>query len=315
MSAPRTILRALLGASLLPLGLLLGSGEARGDQKSDEASQHFKSGVSFYKDHDYPAALVEFKKAYELLPNYVVLYNLGQTARELKDYASALTSFEKYLADGGTKVTPSRRKSVQTSIDELRQKVGTLKITTNVDGAEILIDDRAVGASPLASPVTVNVGRRKLSASSGGYRPAQRMVDVASMAESAVTLELVKIDLTPPVAPPVDASKSGIPIYNWVALSATGTTLIVTAVMGGLAVSARGDLKTALGTFPGDPTTIADAQSRTRTFAVAADVFGGLTIAGALATGALFLFGPKSDKAKTPTVGVSPTGIVVRGTF
>ena len=46
--------------------------------KSDEASQHFRSGVAFYKDHDFAAALVEFKRAYELVPNYGVLYNLGQ---------------------------------------------------------------------------------------------------------------------------------------------------------------------------------------------------------------------------------------------
>jgi hypothetical protein len=311
VSAPRT-LRSLLCAALL--GLAAAPSVARADAKSDEASQHFKSGVAFYKDHDYAAALVEFKKAYELVPNYVVLFNLGQTARELKDYASALSSFEKFLADGGAKVTPSRRKTVQASIDELKQKVGTIKIATSVDGAEILLDDRSIGRSPLAAPVTVNVGRRKLSASLEGYRPVTREVDVASMAESAVTLDLAKIEQTPPVPPP-EAAKPGIPVYNWISLSATGTTLLVTIVMGGLAISARSDLKTALGTFPGNPTAIADAQSRTRTFAVAADVLGGLTVAGALATGALFLFGPKGDKPKEPKVGLSPTGIVVQGTF
>ena len=89
--------RALL--ALLSVVALLAGPPARADQrrrprrprsKSDEASQRFRSGVRFYKDHDFAAALVEFKQAYDLVPNYIVLYNLGQTARELKDYAAAL---------------------------------------------------------------------------------------------------------------------------------------------------------------------------------------------------------------------------------
>src|SRR6185369_3894831 len=120
----------------------------------------------FYKDHDFVAAMVEFKRAYELVPNYVVLYNIGQTARELKDYAAALTAYERYLRDGGAKVLAPRKKEVQGAIDELKKKVGAIKITTNVDGAEVLVDDVSVGKTPLADPVVVNVGRRKLSATS-----------------------------------------------------------------------------------------------------------------------------------------------------
>jgi hypothetical protein len=312
---------------LIPLVALLAANEARADvkkeapaaaSKSDEASQRFKSGVAFYKDRDFTAALVEFKRAYELLPNYNVLYNLGQTARELKDYAAALTAFERYLGEGGTKVSAARRKEVQAAIDELRKKVGKIKVTTSVDGAEILVDDVAVGVSPLAAPVVVNVGRRKLSATSSGYTPAQRMVDVAGTGETEVTLELTKIGATSPPPPEAPPPKPGIPVVNWAALGGTGALAVLTGVMGGVAVSAHGSLKSELARFPGDAKAIADAGARTRTFAVAADVFGALTAAGAATTAALFVFAPgASEKAAKPaaTVGVSPAGIVVRGVF
>ncbi|MFT3772366.1 MAG: PEGA domain-containing protein [Minicystis sp.] len=319
-------MRTTTASALLSLALIALAANARADEpkkdapaaasKADEASQRFKNGVAFYKDKDFTAAMVEFKKAYELLPNYNVLFNIGQTARELKDYAAALTAFEQYLREGGAKVAAARKKDVQASIDELRRKVGTIKVTTNVDGAEILVDDVSVGSAPLAQPVVANVGRRKLAATASGYAPAQRVVDVASMAETAVSLELTKVEGIAPVEPPKEPPpKPGVPIVVWATLGATGAAAIVTGVLGGLAVSARGGLKDALGTFPGDPQAIAAAQSKTRTFAVATDVMGGITIAGAVTTAVLFVVAPRAAEKAKAMVEISPMGIGVRGVF
>ncbi len=285
--------------------------------KSEDASQRFRSGVSFYKAKDFAAAMVEFKKAYELAPNYVVLFNIGQTSRELNDYAGALKAFQQYLADGGAKVSAARRKEAQAAIDELVNKVGKLEITLNVAGAEVTVDDVLVGKSPLADGVMVNVGRRKLSATSSGYVPVQRVVDVAGGGETAVSLELVKIELTPPVAlPPPPPPSHGIPIVTVVAASATGASLVVTGILGGLAVSAHKSLESDLATFPGNPSAIASDQSRTRTLANATDALIGITAAGAVATTVLFVLPKVSDAWKpSATVGLSPAGVVVRGSF
>jgi hypothetical protein len=322
-----TIARALLSIScgLLVLATTSGAradgtdgkkGAAAAPPKSDEASERFRSGVAFYKDHDFTAALVEFKRAYELAPNYRVLFNLGQTARELKDYASALTTLEQYLREGGQEVPAARRKDVQASVDELKKKVGRVKIAASVEGAEILVDDVSVGVAPLANPVVVNVGRHKLAATKTGFTPATRMVDVAGMAEAPVTLELARIDEPRVEAPPPPPVKTGPPTVVWVMLGATGASGIVAGVMGGLAVSARSSLSQALGTFPGSAKSIADAQSRTRTFAVGTDVMLGLTAAAAITTTVLFVLAPRGEKAApAATFGVSPTGLVVSGAF
>jgi hypothetical protein len=300
-------------AALLALALALPSAaRAQGASKSDEASQRFKSGVSFYKDKDYAAALVEFKRAYELVPNYAVLYNLGQTARELRDYAAALAAFERYLRDGGPRISAVRRKEVATALDELRRKVGRVKIVTSVDGAEIGVDDVIVGVSPRAEPLVVNAGRRRLSAKAAGHTPAQRTVDVASMEETVVSLDLPTIAVAPPKVegpPPRRAP----PVAAWAALGGTAACTIAAGVTGGLAISAHNGLEAALNTFPGDPKTITAAQSKTRTFAVATDVLGGVAIAGAVTTVVLFVVVPRLGE-KT-TVGLSPTGVVLRTVF
>ena len=321
-----TILRALLPLSVLILGTTNQARADAGDSKkgapagalkSDDASERFRSGVAFYKDRDFPAALVEFKRAYELAPNYRVLFNLGQTARELRDYAGALSAFEQYLREAGPEILTARRKEVQASVEELKRKVGRIKVSTNVDGAEILIDDVSVGVAPLAAPVVVNVGRRKLVATRSGYTPGQRVVDVAGMEEAALTLELTKIEEPRADLPPAQPVKPGIPAVTWVMLSTTAAAAVVTGVMGGLAVSARGGLTQALATFPGNAKSIADAQGRTKTFAVATDVALGLTVATAITTVVLFVVAPRAPDKKAPTasVRVSPMGLVVCGAF
>src|SRR6185436_10528637 len=109
---------------------------------------------------------------------------------------------------------------VTSAIEEMKKKVGTLKIITNVEGAELLVDDVSVGKAPLANPVVVNVGRRKLSATSSGYTPATKTVEIAGEALAEVSLELSKIGSdTPPPPPPPPAPK--VPLVAWVTLGGT----------------------------------------------------------------------------------------------
>ncbi len=329
--------RVWLSLAALFIGLAQGPRPAVAQAKDEptaaqqeEASERFRRGVKLYKARDYTAAWVEFKRAYELFPNYNVLYNLGQTSRELKDYATALTSYEEYLLQGGNEVTAARKKEVQASIEELKQTVGRITVSTNVEGAEIFIDDVAVGTSPLPKAVVVNVGQRRIVATKSGFTEARRAIEIAGTDAVEVKLELVstaqKPGPTPITPPPAPVEPEPAPPYGaFIALGVTGASAIVTGVLGGLALSAQSDLDAALGTFPGNQTAIADAQSRTSSLAVGTDVMIGITAAGAATTVLLFIFtGGSSDAAEpepAPEGEVSvrvvpmPTGLTLMGTF
>ena len=110
------------------------------------------SGVTLYGETDYRGALVEFKRAYELAPNAAVLYNIGETEFQLRDYAGALTTFERYLADA--QPSDSHRTEVEANVRELKARVGRLTITTVPRGADVSIDDRALGKG-FENPVVV----------------------------------------------------------------------------------------------------------------------------------------------------------------
>src|SRR5579864_8475531 len=108
-----------------------------------DAAKHFQRGVSLYGEADYRAALVEFRRAYALVPNAAVLYNVGETEYQLQDYAGALTTFKRYLAE--TSPTESHRSEVESNVDVLRSRVGRLSIQTVPSGADISVDDQPIG--------------------------------------------------------------------------------------------------------------------------------------------------------------------------
>lgn len=265
-----------------------------------EASEHFKRGVDFSKDGDFEAALVEFKRAYERSPNYRVLYNLGQTSRELRDYAGALRFLRRYLAEGGSDAP--KRDKVEACIRELEGMVATLSIEVNVAGAEVAVDDVVVGAAPLSEPVMVSAGKRKVSARRAGYLPVQRYLEVAGTDTKKVVLELTSLKQ------PVAASPA-----PWIALAGTSAAAVVTGVLSGLAFSAKSDFQGALGAFPADRGDIDAKRSKMRALAISADVFGGLTAAGAAATIALFVVRPRAPAE--PTIRAGFGSVQVTGTF
>src|SRR5688572_20736629 len=71
--------------------------DAPTQEQIKDAGRHFQRGVALFSEADYPGALVEFKRANEIAPNAAVLWNIGQTQYQLRNYAAALTTFEKYL--------------------------------------------------------------------------------------------------------------------------------------------------------------------------------------------------------------------------
>src|SRR5260221_8307208 len=132
-------------------------------QAQDEAGAHFRRGVDLFKEADFRGALIEFRRANQIAPSFRVFYNLGQCYLELQDYAGALKSFQAYLEQGGKQIPKDRRAAVEGELKKLQSRVAHVEITSNVSGAEVRVDDDMVGTTPLAAPVLVGSGRRRIS--------------------------------------------------------------------------------------------------------------------------------------------------------
>ena len=187
MTQARILFRTIVVALVCLASIAPAAAEENGSTMR-EAAKHFQRGVTLYSEADYPGALVEFKRAYVLAPNEVVLYNVGQTQYQLRDYAGALGSFERYLSMTGA--ADPHRSQVESSVKVLRTRVGQLTIVTVPVGAEVSVDDRVIGTTPFAKPVVVGVGHLTVTASAPGRVPVTRYVDLAAEDNVSVTLEM-----------------------------------------------------------------------------------------------------------------------------
>jgi tetratricopeptide (TPR) repeat protein len=166
------------------------SADADPNAATDRARVHFKNGVDFYRERNFRAALIEFKRAYKAAPHYKLLYNLGQASLELQEDSSAIDYFTSYLEEGQNELDAERKREVAQTIVRLQARLGTAIISVDQPGAEIYVDQTLLGTTPLSGPMKVSVGRRRFTAVKHGFTTAERIMEVAAGDHVTIALEL-----------------------------------------------------------------------------------------------------------------------------
>ncbi|MCU0681560.1 MAG: PEGA domain-containing protein [Polyangiaceae bacterium] len=282
------------------------------------AREHYDRGLKLYDEGAYDAARVEFGKAYDLAPSYRLLYNLGLVHKQLVDYVNALKSFERYLAEGGAAIPDGRRIDVAKEVQELKARIGRVRIKTNVPGAEIFVDDVPVGRSPFAGDLLVNPGNRKVSATKAGRNAASKLIQVAGSDTIDVSLDLLE-NRTLII---VEKAPRRVPWFGW------GTTAVLAAgagVTGYFALQNSSDLKKAKESPNPDVDDLDSKASSGRALGITADVLTvGAVVAGGLSLYYTIKWGKESNQeapagAAPPRASlrfqVQPQGVGLAGTF
>jgi tetratricopeptide (TPR) repeat protein len=141
----------------------------------DEALTHFKAGKAAFRagelaeklgqrdeaQRKYRAAVDELKRAYELQPQPVMLWGLGEAFRALGEIQPALEAYRHYLAEVPPSTKPNFRAEAQAHVDKLERAAAA----TNVAAAP----PRSVtppegGATPAPSSLTPPASDRTLRA-------------------------------------------------------------------------------------------------------------------------------------------------------
>jgi hypothetical protein len=296
------------------------AGENDGTRR--EASAHFQRGVELYNDGDYRGALVEFKKAYAIWPRANVLYDVGQTEFQLNDYAAALKTMERYLAETGPNA--AHRAEVEQTVEILRGRVGRIALATSVPDCEVAIDEQPVGTTPLAQPVLVSVGSRKLTINCPGRPLLTRPVEIAAgetvridpklPAATTPTLSL----RAPTPAPQPDAVRlttKGSVAVGWTFSAVLAATTIGVGVATLVEQSRLQQMKA---TFPVDRARLDSQGSLTLGLAIAADA---LAVASLVAIGVSTYITVKyhrehrDHREHKVRVGMSGAGFSLAATF
>lgn len=161
-----------------------------------EARERFGRGVELSQENRFDAAMVEFRRAYELTHNPAVLYNISITHEALGQFVEALEAMENYLRDAPAAVVDRNRADAQTALRRLRGRVGTLQIAIDHPGLEVRLNNVVMPMDRLRTGMRVNSGRLRLSFSAPGRVSEDREVELAGGDVRRVSEPLREIQTT-----------------------------------------------------------------------------------------------------------------------
>ncbi len=185
------------GCTLAVLGALgLGSCPAFAAPPEDHAAK--EEGDALFVAKHFVEALARYDEAYAKTRNPALLYNRGRAFEALGRYPEALASIEQFATDAPAALRAKVPKLAELTA-ELRRHTTRLTVTCNVRGARVVVGERAIGTTPLPSPVVVGAGTATLDVRADGYRPDTRDIELPAggLASLEVTLEATP---TPPSA-------------------------------------------------------------------------------------------------------------------
>jgi tetratricopeptide (TPR) repeat protein len=289
----------------------------------EEAGRRYDRGLKFYAEGEYRLAVIEFERTYELVPDYRVLYNIGQVRIQLSDYARARIALERYLREGAGQIKADREQAVKNDLEMLGNRTATLKLVVEPAGVEVLIDGQSVGTTPLAEPVLLNAGEHNVELRKPGFQGQvlRRTLAGSDQGELAVTLEALPADSAPAGAlaetpKPIVAPRSTTAMWiGWAVTGGLAAGAITTGILGNKAADDLDDKKDRRDADP------ADLQSTSNKAKMLLTVSDALT-AGAVVAGGVSLYltlrsPSKSDTSDQARVGLnlSTSGIRLVGQY
>jgi hypothetical protein len=286
-----------------------------------EASQHFQRGLKLFDEQDFRAALIEFRRAFDIAPSPNVLYNIGQSCYQLQDYVCAQQTFDRYLREMGDKMAPERRKEIEAELGELKGRIAYLTITTTPPGAEVSIDENVMGKTPFTGPQPVSAGRRRITATLEGQPPVSKTIDVAGGDQAKITLTFsspsapvassaAPATTTSPPPPPKNS-----PTSAYVSFGVGAVGLSVGSIFGLLALSSKSKLDDACSTPKSCPRSAQqdiDALKRNGTVSTLGFLVGAIGVGAGVVLLTTGSPAEARERGVSPWIGLGSAGLTGR---
>jgi hypothetical protein len=169
--------------------LAQGHGAASGSQQAQ--IEHLKAAADDAMDNlRYAEALDGYQKAYALSHDPRFLYNMGRTLGALGRYPEAVDRLERFRIDAPAELR-AKIPQLEQIIADFKKHVATLSVRSNVQGARVLVRDKAVGSTPVAE-LKLNAGHAVVEVSADDYETQKKEVDLPDGGALDLSFDLVK---------------------------------------------------------------------------------------------------------------------------
>jgi hypothetical protein len=202
-------------------------------------------GAALYESGNAAGALRKFTAAYAAYPSPKLWLNIGQAQRDLARPVEALEAFQRFIAEVSDP-PPEALAEANASVAELQLKLGRLIIDCPTPGAEVALDGKSVGRTPLPGSIWTTPGRHHLSWRRPGWVPLVETVAAEAGQVRRVVLHPRLVDLSAPKprprqpdvaarAAPAEVHDGEAPFYaRWPFWAALGGAVVV----GGIVIAA-----------------------------------------------------------------------------
>lgn len=163
-----------------------------GDSLTGAAKGAYDLARGLYRAGDFAGALLQFERAYDLSSEPRLLWNVAVCEKNLRHYARSIKAIERYQAEGGTRLSEEDQKDAVHLLKAIRPFVAVMTVKVSEPGADVSIDGERIGATPLAGPLLIDMGARRIRVSKKGFHDHTQTEQVFGETEIALDIALKK---------------------------------------------------------------------------------------------------------------------------
>lgn len=175
------------------------------------ARARYEAGASLQASANYEGALAEYRAAYDLSKEPRVLRAVAACQKELGRYSEAVATLDQLVAEAKD-LEPELREQVDAERAILLPHTALLTIAVDEAGAEVSVDGRAIGTSPLTTAIRVDVGEHSITAKKPAWIDAATKLAIVGGEASTVALAMEPIEKKGHLEVSVSGVALGIPI-------------------------------------------------------------------------------------------------------
>ncbi len=195
-------LSVFIGGAAVPLGAIAQTPPPT--VAIDRADELYRRANSLFDAEKYQEAYDLYREAFSLKKSFDIAANLGQTALQLKRYPEAAEALAYSISIYPPNGNPQAKQRQIDMLKDLEGKLAKLRVATSPEGAEVRVDGRLIGRTPLSGDIYVEPGKRLFHVEKAGLEPHDETLDLAAGSSRALNVSLAKHDApSKPVWPAV----------------------------------------------------------------------------------------------------------------